>query len=1028
MYQPAHLCDDAFLNDVRKRLMPHHEDRFFAYLPALTERRVPIPARFRFGPKPIRDLLAKDYRFQGGIRLHHGESNSILEAGQNPILTTPTGSGKSMVFMLEALYTILAHPGATVMAQYVTRALNADQLYKWQELVAMAGLPPEIVTAIDGTVPVAERAMRLRNAKIVAVTPDVDHTYFLGHLDIPEVRAFHANRRLMILEEAQLYSGGFGTHMMFKQRRSDIVQQYLNPRYKREVHGRIIATSATIAEPTAFMKRLTGQDFVEVGEEYNGASRYPRLVGISGMGRHSVISAIKNLALQYPEKKFLVFCDSRTGVEEMAEDLGERAIPIKSGISGSFQRDSLAAIRNGDKNIVVATSALEVGVDLDFDFVFNLGLPLNLGSAHQRIGRGGRHGPGFIMFCDPAGMLEDYEHSALNYLASPLTPQILHPGNQFIQLAAAMSMRREKRMITEAMGAAYAKTMKFSGVTFPVGFNNSYKLLDGDQTNWPWHLRTVLPPRGSSPHHYHTMRNIGGISWKVGEWDRTRQDFKNLGTTTAIQAFFEFQPGAIIRHMKRRWRVAGWTTDKWGTPVVRLIPYDGTSHTQHKVVQFGQAQTADDALISDTVMTDAKAGSPEDNINPAFIAECRFRLHTALYGFNETFKAGEEGYWRTKTIAYLDDEDLTGKDPHDYDGPINDYGPKRRMLIDSTGIVIHLPHHRFGKDAREVLGQAIVREYCELFNVDKNDIGYIYERAHLSARNKETHVSHNLVIYDRIAGSLRLTHHLPKNIKRILGRIIKREAATVKETADDPKRMSERFKAEYLMDCAQWMLNEVKKLETVSTAELDKRLGVTATKDEEIKKTDAALPEGFIRVMAPGSRADHVRNGVATRVRILEPRVYEGCPLYEVLSVDRWSFYSKARARRLEKSDAFGFSSDERPWFDAGTKTMESSRAIPANDLILTAGRWIGYNPKTGKYIELGNEGTVEDISVVMEDKMKAMREKVKLLQARSAAEAAERAKIKPVATSPAAAKTAGKGTPKRARGARKDRLEPRPS
>jgi|GEM_PF-3337800 len=971
MYQPFTACNDPTLLGLAKNYLSYQDAAHLTYLPALEEQRVAVPARLRIGP--ARKLIAADPRFKDGVRTHHAVANKIIEAGQNPILTTGTGSGKSIVFMTEALQTILSDPHARVLVFYPTRALNADQLYKWREMLAYQGLPASTVASIDGSVNIGERPGLLRDGRIIITTPDAFHSWFMSNIDNPDIARFIGNIQMKILEEVQLYSGAFGTSMMYLMRRIDMAQQWLNPAYKREKNGRMIATSATIADAPAFMKRLTGQTFVEVGDEHNGASRHPRLIAVTPWHTGTVKANAARMAEENPDKKILIFCDSRYGVEEIANELGDMAVPYKSGMSGAFQREVEQSIRSGKKKIVVATSSLEVGVDLDFDIAYNIGLPGNAGSALQRIGRVGRHTAGLFIFADHNRMLEDYGDDVTRYLTSEIPAQTLYPGNQFIQMAQGMCLRRERHKVQEAVGPkqAPAITYKGSGIVWPQGFGDAMKRIEENPAQWPWHYRTLVPPRGSTPHMFHSMRNVGGISWRISRWDPIRKEyFQNLGTTQATNAFLEFPPGAIVRHQKKKWRVKRWTSDKWGQPIIQLDEYDGENSTKHKLVRFGMATAANDGLISDAILSEeAKEGQ-----DPIFVGECRFRLHVGLYSFNENYKT-EDGHWRTRTIRYQDDEELANKDPENFDGSFVDYGPKRRMLIDTTGMIVHMPTHRFGRDARDTLAQALIDDYCDLHNIDRSDIGYISDRCRFMDRAGKPRDSGNMAIFDRTAGSLRLTQHFPRSLKRVLGRIIKRSTA-LKGT---PMTPHEKMKNEYLIETAEWFLDKLKALDIKRADKLDASL---AAVEEKLEKIDSTLPEGYIRVIAPGSQAEWARGGIAQRVRIIEPKTYEGAVMYEVLAIDRSAFYARARARKLEKSDAFGFESDEKPyWADDTSKPLDASRAIPEANIILSAGRYVGYNPQTQKYIELDNEGTYEDISITVEKQMAAMREKMKLMR-----------------------------------------------
>jgi ATP-dependent Lhr-like helicase len=108
------------------------------------------------------------------------------------------------------------------------------------------------------------------------------------------------------------------------------------------------------------------------------------------------------VAQLHPGKKRLVFVDSRRGVETMGKmlrGLGVEAFVTHSSLSLDERRAAESAFENGRDCVIVATSALELGIDIgDLDHVLQINAPPTVASFLQRMGRTGRR-PGAVPNC-----------------------------------------------------------------------------------------------------------------------------------------------------------------------------------------------------------------------------------------------------------------------------------------------------------------------------------------------------------------------------------------------------------------------------------------------------------------------------------------------------------------------------------------------------------------------------------------------------------------------------------------------------
>lgn len=93
-------------------------------------------------------------------------------------------------------------------------------------------------------------------------------------------------------------------------------------------------------------------------------------------------------------EKRLVFCDSRARVEELAmllRGLGVKTFVSHSSLSLDERAAAEQAFSEGENCVIVATSTLELGIDVgDLDRVIQIDAPASVSSFLQRIGRTGR--------------------------------------------------------------------------------------------------------------------------------------------------------------------------------------------------------------------------------------------------------------------------------------------------------------------------------------------------------------------------------------------------------------------------------------------------------------------------------------------------------------------------------------------------------------------------------------------------------------------------------------------------------------
>jgi DEAD/DEAH box helicase domain-containing protein len=356
------------------------------YVPAREPRYEPDAYA---GSEPVRKAL----HGVGIERLysHQGEALRALESGQNPLVVTPTASGKSLVYQLAILEALRRDPETRVMLLFPLKALEQDQHQRLQELLQLSGLSDTCTAAIlDGDTPKSERdKLRANPPNLLLTNPDMLHFGIL-----PNHRgwsAFFRNLKFVVVDELHTYRGIFGTHVLQVLRRLGRVARFYESR------PQWIAGSATIGNPLELARELTGLNFALI--ERNGAP---------SSGRHflflnpieSSYTLASRLLPQVLSRGFkaIAFTKSRRATELLHRwvlkdrpELENRLSSYRAGFLPEERRDIERRLIEDKLSGVITTSALELGMDIGgIDVCLLLGYPGTISSMMQRAGRAGR--------------------------------------------------------------------------------------------------------------------------------------------------------------------------------------------------------------------------------------------------------------------------------------------------------------------------------------------------------------------------------------------------------------------------------------------------------------------------------------------------------------------------------------------------------------------------------------------------------------------------------------------------------------
>lgn len=434
---------DTLLNELR------FDDNFLKHVVAW-ERIPRRPAQHADFPAGLDERIVMMLRRKGLSPLYSHQVDVIEAAvdGQHVVIATGTASGKSLGYAVPLLEASLHNPRATSLYLAPTKALGQDQAVALASLIEHLESPfPIEVNIYDGDTPKSARAGIRKKGGIVLSNPDMLHLGILPYHT--RWAAFFQNLQYVVLDELHIYRGVFGSHMSNVIRRLRRICQFYGS------DPIFICASATISNPQALATSLIEDDVVLVdhdgspqGERNVILYNPPLIDGASGM-RRSYLLESRKLASHLLEEdvQTVLFAATRLNTELLLGYLrdgysktGGDPAEVR-GYRGGYlpleRREIERALRDGEVRGVVATNALELGVDIgSLGAAVLAGYPGTIASVWQQIGRAGRRvGTSLGILVTSAAPLDQYiaTHPAYIFERSP-EQALLNPNNPIILL------------------------------------------------------------------------------------------------------------------------------------------------------------------------------------------------------------------------------------------------------------------------------------------------------------------------------------------------------------------------------------------------------------------------------------------------------------------------------------------------------------------------------------------------------------------------------------------------------------------
>lgn len=305
--------------------------------------------------------------------------------GKNCLLLAPTAGGKTEAAVLPILSRMLSEDWRGLSVIYVCpiRALlnNLEE-----RLSYYCGLVGRRCGLWHGDVAQATKSKMLSDPPdLLLTTPESLEALLISRRT--DKRYFFGALKVAVVDEVHAFAGDDrGWHLLCLLER---IGRLAGTNCQR------IGLSATVGNPDALLGWLataSQREATVVSPQPAEAPGEEANITIDYVGDLS--NAAQVLKLLHGGEKRLVFCDSRARCEDLAGLLrghGLRVFVSHSSLSAEQRRDAESAFREGRDCVIVATSTLELGIDVgDLDRVIQIDSTSTVSSFLQRLGRSGR--------------------------------------------------------------------------------------------------------------------------------------------------------------------------------------------------------------------------------------------------------------------------------------------------------------------------------------------------------------------------------------------------------------------------------------------------------------------------------------------------------------------------------------------------------------------------------------------------------------------------------------------------------------
>jgi len=502
---------------------------------------------------------------------HQAEAINLARSGQSVALATGTASGKSLCFQIPIAEAVSSERPATALMLFPTKALAQDQLRS----ITALDIPSLVAGTYDGDSSPEERTWVRRNANVILTNPDMLHAGMLPSHD--NWNNFLHRLQYVVIDELHTMRGVFGSHV------ANIIRRLRRLCAHYGSDPRFILTSATIGQPGRLASELCGIPVTEVTED--GSPRGDRHFMLWNPTAEDPDSSSASSNRDTAElmstfvrdgHRAIAFCRSRKGTEIVAAEVKRRlpaklassVRPYRGGYLRAERRETEQALFDGSLRGVVATSALELGIDVGgLDVCILNGFPGTIASMWQQAGRAGRqsqHSLAALVAGD-----DQLDHWFITHpeelFNRPSEPAVINPDNPHVLLPHLACAAYELPLTPEDdvwWGDSLDDAIRTLVVDDLLRLRPPTHRL-GPAAVWAGRRR---PSTGIN------LRSAGGDEFRIAQPDGTL-----IGTVDGARALRLIHPGATYMHQGDTWKVTSLDLDD---RVALVEPTDGGEYTQ----------------------------------------------------------------------------------------------------------------------------------------------------------------------------------------------------------------------------------------------------------------------------------------------------------------------------------------------------------------------------------------------------------------------------------------------------------------
>jgi DEAD/DEAH box helicase domain-containing protein len=518
-------------------------------------------AKFIAFPESLHPALLKALNHLGFTKLytHQLESWKLVQERNNIAIVTGTASGKTLCYNIPVLHDLLIKPDSNALYLFPTKALAQDQLsalkkinlYLQSDFVSALGINPIMPATYDGDTPKSSREAIRNKSRLILSNPDMLHAGILPHHTRWD--KFFQGLQFVVIDEIHTYRGVFGSHVANIIRRLKRIATF----YGASIQ--FILTSATIGNPAELASKLIEEQvsLVDNDGSARGEKQFliynPPIIDRNLGLRAPLLQESRRLALDLMDHQIqtIIFGRTRRTVELLLTYLRTKTFDSNDDVTNTYsnirayrsgylpkqRREIEAGLRNGIVRVVIATTALELGIDIgQMEASILVGYPGTISGTWQQAGRAGRgQKPSLTILIASPGPLDQFlSRNPEYFFKQPPEDARIDPNNLLI-------------LVSHLLCAAYE---------LPFNTNDCYGDLDSIQT-----LELLEFLRNSGTIHRSgqkffwmadrfpasdvSLRNVSNARFTLQE---VGSSVKTIGEVDGESAFWMVHPGAIYIH------------------------------------------------------------------------------------------------------------------------------------------------------------------------------------------------------------------------------------------------------------------------------------------------------------------------------------------------------------------------------------------------------------------------------------------------------------------------------------------------